>query len=72
LRDHQARLDRLPKANFVGKDAAAIAKSAQREDDRLDLMRVWVDLGRPLWSGVATLLVRATEPNEILHEVATL
>jgi hypothetical protein len=43
LGDHQPRLDRLSKPDFVSKDAAAFPKTPQRKNHRIDLVRVWVN-----------------------------
>ena len=45
LRDHQARLDGLAEAHFVGKDDAARKRVAAGEEGGIDLMRVEIDLG---------------------------
>ena len=45
LRDHQARLNGLAEAHFVGKDDAARKWVAAGEEGGIDLVRVEVDLG---------------------------
>ena len=41
---HQARLDRLPEADFVGKDCPLGKRRFESEERRLDLMRIEIHL----------------------------
>ena len=43
LGDHEAGFDGLAQADFVSEDAAAFRDAAQREHDRIDLVRVGID-----------------------------
>ena len=43
LSDDEAGFDGLAQADFVSEDAAAFRDAAQREHDRIDLVRVGVD-----------------------------
>ena len=72
LGDDQARLDGLSQADLVGEDAAALAQPGEGEDDRIDLVRVGVDLRRALGGGVTALLVGAAQAHEILRKIANL
>jgi hypothetical protein len=43
LCDHQPGLDRLPEADLVREDAAALADPFEREDHGVNLVRVRID-----------------------------
>jgi hypothetical protein len=68
LSDDEPRLDRLPQADLVGKNAAAHRNSSQREDDGVDLVRVRVDSSATLRGSVALLLIGSTATDEFLGE----
>ncbi len=70
LGDHQAGLDRLAQPDFVGEDAAALAQASQREDHRVDLVRVRIDARLPLRGRVALAVVRSADADEVLGEHA--
>ena len=70
LGDHQAGLDRLAQADFVGEDAAALAEAPEREDHRVDLVRVRIDPRLPLRRRVALAVVRPADADEVLGEHA--
>ncbi|MEZ4253528.1 MAG: hypothetical protein R3B99_35410 [Polyangiales bacterium] len=70
LRDHQARLDRLSEADLVREDATALWDAREREDHRVDLVRVRVDAPGALRGRVATLFVGRATANELLGEPA--
>jgi hypothetical protein len=59
LRDYEAGFNSLAEAHFIGENAAAFWDSLEREDDRVDLVRIWIDAALPLRSGIALLLVGA-------------
>ena len=70
LGDHQAGFDRLAEPDLVGEDAAALFQPPQREDHRVDLVRVRIDPRLPLRGGVALAVVRAANAHEVLGEQA--
>ena len=72
LRDDQPGLDGLAEAHLVGKDAAALGDAAQREHDRIDLVRVGIDASLALARGIAPLLVRPSQADQILGKQPTL
>ena len=45
LRDDDARFDRLPEADLVGEDDAVQVRRLEREEGRIDLMRLRLNLG---------------------------
>ncbi len=53
LGDDQAGFDRFSEADLIGEDAAAFAKAPQGEDDRVNLVRIWIDARLPLRRGVS-------------------
>ena len=58
----------LPEADFVGEDAAAFSQPPEREDDRVDLMRVRIDAAPALRGRVALAVVRPPDADEVLGE----
>ena len=70
LGDDQPGLDRLAEPDLVGEDAAAFAEAPQREDHRVDLMRVGVDPRLALRRRVAFPVVRTADADEVLGEDA--
>ena len=58
----------LPKPDFVGEDAAALAKTPEREDHRVDLMRIRIDPRLALRRRVALAVVRPADADEVLGE----
>ena len=70
LGDHQARLDRLAQSDFVGEDAAAFAEPAQREDHRVDLVRVGIDPRLALRGRVAFPVIGTADADELFGEDA--
>ena len=72
LGDDEARLDRLSEPDLVREDAAALAQAGEREDDRVDLVRVRIDLRGALRRGVAALFVGAAQADEVLGEIPPL
>jgi hypothetical protein len=72
LRDDEPRFDRFSEAHLVGKNATPFANAGEGEDDGCDLVGVGVDLRRALRRSVPTLLVGASQPNEVLGAIATL
>jgi hypothetical protein len=72
LRDDEPRLYRFSEAHLGGQDATPFANAGEDEYDSCDLVGVGVDLRRALRRSVATLLVGASQPNEVLGSIATL
>jgi len=64
-RDHQPRLDHLAEAHLVREDAAAFGDALQREEHRVDLVRVRIDLRGALGCYVAALLRCGAQADEI-------
>ena len=58
LGDNQPRLDRFPKANFVGENAAALPETPERKDNRVDLVGIQIDARLSLRGCVALPVVR--------------
>ena len=68
LGDDQAGLDRLSQADLVREDAAAFAETSEREDHRVDLVRIRIDPRLTLRRRVALAVVRPANPDEVLGE----
>jgi hypothetical protein len=69
---HQPGLDGLAETDLVGQDAPAVRNAFEREDHRVDLVRVGIDAGRALGRDKAAVLLRTAPTNQILREVQTL
>ncbi|MCX5747961.1 MAG: hypothetical protein NT062_36330 [Proteobacteria bacterium] len=72
LREDEPRLDRLPEAHLVGKDASTLGNAAEGEHDSIDLVRVRIDPALALRRCDARLLVAATAADEVLRIEAPL
>ena len=68
LTDDQPGLDGLAEADLVRQDAAAFRDPAQRKDHGVDLVRVRIDPPTALAGGVAALVVRPTQADQIFGE----
>ncbi len=62
----------LTEADLVGENASPLAKAAESENHRFDLMRIRIDLRGSLGSGIPARLVGTAKAHEIFGEVATL
>ncbi len=70
LGDDQASLDRLSETDLVRENAAALAKTPERKDHRVDLVRVGINPRLALRSRIALPVVRTADPHEVLGEHA--
>ena len=68
LGDYETSLDRLTEANFVGKDAATLTKTAEREDHGIYLVRIGIDPCLPLRGRVTLAVIWSADSDEILGE----
>lgn len=64
----QTCFDCLAQPNLVRQDAASFRDAAEREDDRVYLVRVRVDSPTPLSGRVAAVLVGSSQTGKILGE----
>ena len=70
LGDHQSGFDCLAEPDFVREDASAFSQPPEREDDRVDLMRVRVNSPAALRRGVAPAFGRAAQPEQLFGQQA--
>jgi hypothetical protein len=68
LGNHETGLDGLTQPDFVRKDASTLAKTPQRKDHRIYLVRIRIDPRLTLGRCVALAVVRPTDSDEILGE----
>src|SRR5690349_17158611 len=72
LCDDEACFDGLAQTDFVGQDAASFRNAAEREDDGVYLVRVRVDSTAPLSSGIASVLIGASQACKVFGEQPTM
>jgi hypothetical protein len=68
LRDNQSGLDRLSQANLVGQNATAFAQTPERENYRVDLVRVGINARLALGCGIALTLIRPAYTDQVFGE----
>jgi hypothetical protein len=68
LGNHQAGLNRLSQANFVGENAPAFAKASKRKNYRVNLVGVGINARLPLRSRVPLTVVWTADADEVLGE----
>ena len=66
LRDDETGLDGLAEADFVRKDATALAQTPEGENHGVDLVWVWIDSRLTLGRRIALAVVGSADPHEVL------
>ena len=72
LSNDEARLDRLPEADLVRENAPPFLQPPQREDHRVDLVRVGIDPRLSLRRRKALPVIRPPDPHQVLSEKASI
>src|SRR6266478_8716557 len=62
----------FPQSHLISEDATALAEASERENHRVDLVRIGVDPRLPLRRGVAFPVIRAADADEILGQEASI
>ena len=68
LRQHQPRLDRLAEADLVGQQHAPRERRPEREQRRVDLVRVQIDLGIDQGAGQPVVAVRRAAARQLVGQ----
>jgi len=70
LGNHQAGLNRLSQANFVGENAAAFAEASKGKDYCVNLVGVRINASLALCSRIAFPVIWTADPDEVLGKDA--